>query len=1383
MSMDPGARGDAQPLRLVGPSPEPDAAPFPIVGIGASAGGLDAVTQLLRNLPDRPGMAFVLIQHLDPTHASGLVTLLSRVTRLSVVEAIDEMIVEVDRVYVIPPGKAMALREGRLHTTPRATTPEPQRLIDQFLRSLADERPAGCVGVILSGTGTDGTQGLEAVKAAGGLTFAQDASASHDGMPRSAVAAGCVDFVLPPAGIATELVRLGAHPLVGAERTVQPSEETDHRAALERLFGILLAASGVDFSQYKQGTVLRRIDRRMIVNHAANISDYVALVESSPHEATALYEDILIHVTSFFREPEMFGALATTVFPAIVEGRPPGRPIRIWVPGCSTGEEVYSLAIALVEYLGQSGRAHPIKLFGTDVSDAVIARARTGIFGAHVAADVSPERLRRFFVPEGGGYQICKAVRELCVFARQDATRDAPFSKLDLISCRNVLIYLGPVLQARVLPVFHYALDEGGFLLLGKTEAVGAARDLFSVVDARQGIHVRRSVPTRPRFDGLVGRREFEGRSISPRSAATGPRTDLDVAREADRLVLARAPAGVLIDDSMRILQFRGDTGPYLSPAAGAPSHDILKMARDGLMPELRAAIEEARRLDATASRRAVRVAAEDGSRGADIEVVPLRLSSPSQRCFLVQFSPATAPDGAPAGKTRRTATARRASSQDATARVVQIERELAATKEHLQSIIAEQQASAEDAETANEEILSSNEELQSTNEELQTAKEELQATNEELLTVNEELQQRNREATRLSDDLTNLLTSVKIPIVMLGRDLRIRRFTPAAGLLLNLIPGDAGRPITDIAPRLRLPELEQILSVVVSTLVPYEREVQGLDDRWHALSIRPYRTQDDRIDGAVLSLIDIDASKRTEQRLAAARDYAENIVTSVRVPLVVLDADLHVRTANRAFHEAFRTLPADMDGQPFFSVGEGRWNLPGLRARLGAVAQHGTPFEDLDAEVDIPAVGQRALLLNARRISGTDAGETLVLLAIEDMTERRREQEERRRLQQRVQDTQKLESLGILAGGIAHDFNNILTGILGHANLAALDATPDSELHVHLGRIDEGVRRAADLCSQMLAYSGRAQFVVAPCDLGVIVRDATRLVEMAVGRNAVLHLDLATGLPLIRADATQILRVVMNLVVNAAEATGEAGGRITVSTGVMRADRAYLATTVLSPDIAEGEFAYVEVADEGSGMSAETLARIFDPFFTTKFTGRGLGLAALLGIVRGHEGALKVDSDLGSGSTFRLLLPCPRLAKSTPAPAPVQDGSFEAGGTILVIDDEEEVRTVMAIMLESLGFRVVQAGGGAEGIAAFSSQPDVFRLVLLDMTMPRLNGEQTFERLRALRANVRVVLMSGYSEQEALQRFTAKGLTGFLRKPFGRSDLKTRLETALADD
>jgi two-component system CheB/CheR fusion protein len=1356
----------------------PAAPSFPIVGVGASAGGLEAASRLLANLPEHPGLALVLVQHLDPSHESGLVSLLSRVSSLPVCEASDEMRVEVDRVYVIPPGKAMVLRNGALHTTPRETAPEPQRLIDLFLGSLADERGGRRAGVILSGTGSDGTRGLQLIQAAGGLTLAQDASAGHGGMPLSAIEAGCADFVLAPEDIARELVRIGAQGVLPAEAPSDEPEDAGEREALARIFRSLRSSGGVDFSLYKQGTVRRRIGRRMAVRHAASLADYAAITESDPDELVALFEETLIHVTSFFRDPEVFSALDELVFPALLEGRPAGQPIRIWVPGCSTGEEAYSLAIALLEFLERhDAQGRSIKVFATDVSDAVIAKARAGWFGQHLKAEVSPERLRRFFDPEGDGYRIHADVRELCVFARQDATRDPPFSKLDLISCRNVLIYLGAHLKARLLPTFHYALEEDGFLLLGTAESVGSASDLFSAVDARRGIHVRKAVPSRLRFDGPSARAAPAFRAHGSGTPAPRPVGTRDVLREADRLVLSQAPAGVVIDEALDILQFRGDTAPYLSQAAGAPTRNLLGMAREGLLPDLRSAIEEAQRLDAPARRQGVSVRGQDDWRAVDLEVLPFRLPGSKDRSLLVQFRAAEAPEASATGP--RSPDEARVPSD----RVARLERELAGTKDYLQGIIAEQQDGREALEAAHEEMLSSNEELQSTNEELQTAKEELQATNEELLTVNEELEQRSREASRLGDDLGNLLTSVKIPIVMLERDLRVRRFTPAAARLLHLTAGDVGRPLTDVAPRLRIDDLGGLVLEVLRTLAPCEREVQDLDGRWHLLSIRPYRTQRDEIDGAVISLGDIDATKRSEERIAAARDYAENIVASVRDPLVVLDADLRVQTANQSFLEAFGTTQEDVAGRRLPSLDGGRWDLPGLREELGRVVAGGAAFENFEAVLDRAGSGPRTLLLNARSIANTAGDDALVLLAIEDVTERRLEQERRLALERKMQDAQKLESLGLLAGGLAHDFNNILTSILGHADLAALDARPGSDLRRHLDRIEESVRRASDLCGQMLAYSGRGRFVIKPIDLNALVGDASRLVELAVGKRAVVRLELARTAPVVRGDATQLRQVLMNLLLNAAEAMGESGGAITLSTGLMAVDRSYLAGTVLSPALPEGDYAYLEVADDGEGMDAETLGQIFDPFFTTKFAGRGLGLAAVLGIVRGHGGALKIESKPGEGSVFRLLLPRSEVpVELEPAAAPAPAAAEAGRGAILVVDDEALVLEVVARLVESLGFEVVRAQGGAAALEAFEDRHGEFRLVLLDLTMPGVGGEEAFVRMRERRPDAAVVLMSGHGEQDALERFSAKGLSGFLRKPFGLKDLSALLEAVLGD-
>ena len=628
---------------------EQSARGFPVVGIGASAGGLKAFTLLLSHLPEKTGMAFVLVQHLDPVHESQLADLLSKATLLPVTEVMDGMAVEPDHVYVIPPNVNLAIAQGVLRLTPRGQAHVPHLPVDVFFRSLAKDRQSQAIGIVLSGTGSDGSLGLAEIKAAGGITFAQDEdSPEYPAMPQSAAAGGCVDFVLPPDQIARELAQIGQHPYLRPTPAIQGEAEAE--AEFEKVLGRLRGATGVDFREYRQTTIKRRIARRMALHKQDSLADYMRLLQSDPTEIEALYRDMLINVTSFFRDPEVFERLKTAVFPEIIKGKSPEIPVRIWVPGCSTGQEAYSLAMAMLEFLDQKAVQPAIQIFGTDINDeAAVEKARPGIYAPSIEAEVSPGRLQRFFTKVEGGYRISKTIRDLCVFARQDVTADPPFSRLDLVSCRNLLIYLSPSLQQRIIPTFHYALNPGGFLLLGPSETVGKLSDLFAPVDRPHNIYCKSASLTRP-HPYLIGG-NYPPKSPAVTSVpAERVAALVDMRKEADRVILGRfAPAAVLIDENLEILQFRGQTAPYLQPPTGQPTHNILKMARDSLFLELRSVIDEARTQNATARRENVRVQDEHRARLVHLEATPIQRVGSPQRCFLVLFMEAeTPPAGAP---------------------------------------------------------------------------------------------------------------------------------------------------------------------------------------------------------------------------------------------------------------------------------------------------------------------------------------------------------------------------------------------------------------------------------------------------------------------------------------------------------------------------------------------------------------------------------------------------------------------------------------------------------------------------------------------------------------------------------------------------------------
>jgi two-component system, chemotaxis family, CheB/CheR fusion protein len=834
-----------------------------IVGIGASAGGLQAFTQLLRRLPRDPGIALVLVQHLAPKHESALSELLSRTTDIPVTEVKDGMDLEPNRVYVIPPDSDMAVHHGKLYLVPRIET-QHHMPIDYFFRSLAEDQGSKAIGVVCSGTASDGTLGLKAIKAAGGITFAQSPeSADHGEMPRNAIAAGCVDFVLPIKAIANELLRISHHPYLRQPQAEEPRElAKGGDKELNKIFTMLRATTGVDFSPYKPATLRRRIKRRMLLLKLDKLKDYTQFLKDHRDELEALFQDVLIHVTGFFRDPEVFETLKTTVFPRLVKDRPSGMPIRLWVAGCSTGEEAYSLAIALLEFLGNSPAAHEVQIFASDVNDVALDKARLGVYLDNVAADVSPERLRRFFVKVPGGYQIKKAVREICVFARHDVAKDPPFSHLDLISCRNLLIYLGTGLQKRILPVFHYALKPEGYLLLGGSESISSSAEYFSLADPKYKIFIKKMSPHPPQVNF--------GASVYHRGGMPGAARNfeadinLDVQKEADRIILNRyAPAGVIINEDFQIVQFRGRTGRYLEPAPGQASLNLTKMAREGLVVDLRAAVLEARKYNRPAKKQGVQVKRDGRILDVSLEAIPINGPMPGSRYFLVLFRGALPQAEGEGGKAKKAPAGRPTVSKAAKDQIIRLKEELTQNKSTLQSTIEELETINEELKSANEEILSSNEELQSTNEELETAKEELQSANEELTTLNEELQNRIRELSVANNDLVNLLASVNIPILILGTDLRIRHFTPSSQKLLNLIPSDVGRPLGDVKMHFELPEFERLLSETIESISVKEMDVRADGGQWYSMRIHPYRTAENKIEGAVVTWVEITKMKQ----------------------------------------------------------------------------------------------------------------------------------------------------------------------------------------------------------------------------------------------------------------------------------------------------------------------------------------------------------------------------------------------------------------------------------------------------------------------------------------------------------------------------------------
>ncbi|MFN2385185.1 MAG: chemotaxis protein CheB [Thermoanaerobaculia bacterium] len=1033
----PAAAADTGKDRSGAISPPESGGHLAVVGIGASAGGLEAFTQLLGHLPQDTGMAFVLVQHLDPSRESMLQEILARATGMPVREASSGMKIEADTVYVMPARAGIELTDGMLQLVPRAGH-ERGMPIDHFFCSLAERYKSRAIGVVLSGSLSDGALGLRAIKAEGGVTFAQDETAKFRDMPRAAIAAGAVDFVCPPETIAGELARMGRHQYLRPSGEPPPTEdEATHREILALLHKTLR----VDFSNYRQSTIRRRVARRLVLKKTETLGQYLDLLRERPDELNALYEDILITVTEFFRDPEVFQTLKTQVFPSLLRARPSDAPVRIWVPGCSTGEEVYSLAITLFESISEAALMPGVQIFATDISETAIERARAGVYLENHVVKLSPERRRRFFTKIDAGYQIAKVIRDSCVFARQDVTADPPFSNIDLISCRNLLIYLDQPLQNRVFPLFHYALNPNGFLLLGSAEALGGFKDLFLPVDRGMRIFSKQSGTLRAPMHFTQRPSDLTpapGDPEPPREAAP-LLTPFDLQKEADRVVLGRyAPAGVVVTDQFEVVQFRGRTGRYLEIPPGSASFNLLKMAREGLLAELRAAILKARRSGTRVRRERVRVVQDGAVRGVSLEVVPLK--APGERTarhFVVLFEDG---DGKPSGRKgvpvgTVESGRRRKTDRDA---ILSLEGELTATKEYLQSIIEEQEAATEELKSANEEILSSNEELQSTNEELETSKEELESTNEELSTVNEELGIRNAELATANNDLWNLSAGINVPVVMVDLEGRIRRFTPPAEAVFNLIPTDVGRSVADIKTRLKGIDLAGVIREVLTTITPKEKEVQDENGNWYQLRVRPYRTSENRIEGTTISLLDIDPLKRSLEQVNRARDYAEALVETVQESLIVLDEDLRVRTANHAFYRLFQSAPMQTEGKLLFTIPDWAPHEDALRERVEAVLnQREAGMANFELELDFESVGRKILCLNARRVRLPGESTPFVVLAMEDITERREAERHLRQSEARYRTLFQTarEGIWVLDGrGDILEVNDHLTRMLGYS-------------------------------------------------------------------------------------------------------------------------------------------------------------------------------------------------------------------------------------------------------------------------------------------------------------------------------------------------------------
>jgi two-component system, chemotaxis family, CheB/CheR fusion protein len=958
---------------------------FPIVGIGASAGGLAALEGFFQNLPDETGIAFVIIQHLDPNHKSMMGELLRKYTAMPTVRIQDGMAAAVDTIYLNPPDKNVSIFHGVFHLTEPTRAHGHNLPIDCFLRALAEDQGRRAICVILSGTGSDGTLGLKAIKGAGGMTMVQaHQQAEYNGMPRSAIDTGQADLVLPVEQMPAALQKYVQHPYLERPSTPESAPE-ELTTVLPKIFNLLRANLGHDFSGYRETTIRRRIERRMAVHRLDTLADYLRYLQQTPAEMRHLFKDLLIGVTNFFRDPEAFEVLSEQALPQLARQGGPDEPLRVWVTGCATGEEAYSLAIVLTETLERLRLQREIQVFASDLNPEAIEFARHAVYPESIAADVSAERLRRFFTHNEGAYKLKKQIRERVVFAAQNLLKDPPFSNLDLLSCRNLLIYLKPDLQKRLLPLFHYTLKPGGLLFLGASETIGEFTDLFAPLDQKAKIFQRRRAESKKPPEHPASS-FFEGRSIMPPlSPKDKPSQQVNLRGLIEKIVLEDyALPCVMLNDQYQVLYFLGRTDKFLEPPAGEPVFDVLAMARQGLKQPLRSALHKAGQHKKPIHCEGVRVKQNGPFRTVDVTVRPLLDRAFPSGALLVVFAERNLPDELPPSARQPAAK----TESDPHQYIQSLELDLQSAKESLQTTVEELETSNEELRSTNEELQSVNEELQSSNEELKTSKEELQSTNEELKTVNAELQHKVEELSQANNDINNLLASTDIATIFLDIELRIKRFTPAMTRLFNLINSDLGRPISDITSNfLDYATLAEDARAVLDTLERKELEIQSRAGSWYAMRIAPYRTLENIIDGVTVTFVDITTLRQARQAEQDARVYAESIVAAVRQPLLILDADLNIRSANRAFYHAFQVMPADTEDRRIYDLGDGQWDIPALRRLLEEIIPHNSSFDDYQVELAFPQIGRRAARLNARRIEQTGGRQTLILLAIEDVT------------------------------------------------------------------------------------------------------------------------------------------------------------------------------------------------------------------------------------------------------------------------------------------------------------------------------------------------------------------------------------------------------------
>ncbi len=1359
--------------------------PLIVVGIGASAGGLEALGNFFTHLKPEMGMAFVVVQHLDPSQPSLMTELLARQTTMPVHAARNGLRLESCNVYVIAPNEVLTIQGGILKTTSPAEHSTVRTHIDTFFRSLAEDQAKRAIGVVLSGAGSDGTLGLKAIKEHGGVTIAQaPTSAKYDSMPSSAIATGLVDFTLPVEEIPAKLIEQLAYV---AKRTQDPNTgAVEHGMAthLPRICEVLHKATGHNFNGYKAGTMGRRIERRLQVHHIDSVATYVARLEQDPAEARELFKDLLIGVTQFFRDPEAFEVLARRAIPKILLNKDVGAEVRIWVPGCASGEEAYSIAILFCEAVDKLKVAPHVQVLATDIDDQAIAAARLGRYPASVIEHVSPQRQERFFVRHGDAFQVTKQIRDMCVFSIHNLVRDPPFSSLDLISCRNLLIYLDTTLQKQVVPLFHYALSPGGFLLLGSSEGLGASADLFQELDEKQRLFQRKA--GEPRATVLFPLSLPNQAAVQLAEPVKRPEQAKphDVGALVEQMVLAYAPPCVVINRRAEIIYSSGETSPFLQQPTGKPTLNIIDQARKGLRAGLRMAIRDAIKTNQPVLRTNLAVKTAGELQLIDLIVRPVPGIDESSHLLAVVFQAA-----------RGKAPMQGSGSISDEAAVQQLEQELKSAREEMRSTVEALETATEDSKSSNEELLSMNEEMQSTNEELQSSKEEMQSVNEELSTVNAELHKKLEMLDLAHADLENLIRSTEIATLFLDRELRIKRFTPAATLLFRLLESDTGRPISDFAPRFTEGDVLADMTEVLHTLATKERQVYLPETQsWFLARFLPSRTVGNVIDGVIATFVDITTLKHAEDSLRQSEERARQLTDTLPAIAWTARAD----GATDFFNDRIRQY------QGFGHNDDGTWDWTNalhpddvektLQAWEQAV-KTGTAFQvehrlrTTDGQwrwhlgQAVPIRDEHGQII---KWSGTVTDIHDLRMVEEDKVRA----ETAKKVAERA-DRAKDQFLAVLS----HELRTPLAPVVLALNILhdtpGLDADTRESVEIIRRNIELESRLIDDLLDVTRIANGKLELDRRPVDLATILRQT---VEVCMPDIEARKLDIEVGYPehnlFLDADPTRLQQAFWNLLRNAVKFT-PLGGCVGIHCHVDG-----------KQGMEENGFVVLEFTDTGEGIDPHMLPRLFSAFeqggrhTTRRFGGLGLGLSICKTVINLHGGTVAAHSEgKGKGSTFvvRLpLLPAGAVSAAIGTSSAVAKAPVAASASvlpartrlrILLVEDHGDTARIMRRLLTARGHVVEIAANVASALHLAGESdgaggpPQEFDLLISDMGLPDGSGLDLMRELKQRKVILPAIALSGYGQEADLQQSRDAGFLEHLVKPVSIP----RLEEAIA--